>query len=178
MQPHDPTFDSSFFRTALGRFATGVTVITTEFAPPGAALVPVGLTVNSFNAVSLSPPLVLWSLSGTASTYDAFMAGNSYVIQVLAAHQTDIALRFARGPQAERFADIPVTRAPGGSLMLDTHSASWFECVPYSHHVAGDHTIMVGEVRHCGHANVPPLVFHAGGFDLTPLPEAPSQVPT
>ena len=178
MQPNDLTFDSSFFRTALGRFATGVTVITTEFNAPGAIRQPVGLTVNSFSAVSLSPALVLWSLSSTASTYDAFMTEESYVIQVLAANQTDIALRFARGTQSERFADMPLTRAPGGSLMLDTHSASWFECTPHSRHVAGDHTIMVGHVRHCGHANVPPLVFHEGGFDLTPLPEVPGRVPT
>ena len=171
MQPTEPTFDSSFFRTALGRFATGVTVITAESGTGTQARQPIGLTVNSFNAVSLSPPLVLWSLSGTASSYEAFMACESYVIQVLAANQSDIAMRFARGSQAERFADLPVKRAPDGTLMLDTHSASWFECTPYSHHVAGDHTIMVAQVRHCGHANVAPLVFHAGGFDLTPLPE-------
>lgn len=178
MQPDEPSFDSSFFRTALGRFATGVTVITTEAGVAGATRQPMGLTVNSFNAVSLSPPLVLWSLSRTASAYDAFMACDSYVIQVLAASQSELALRFARGTQADRFADLPVTRAPGGTLMLDSVSASWFECTPFSHHEAGDHTIMVAQVRHCGHASVAPLVFHAGGFDLTPLPEVIAGDPT
>lgn len=171
MQPNESSFDSSFFRTALGRFATGVTVITTESGVAATLRQPMGITVNSFNAVSLSPPLVLWSLSHTASAYNAFMASQGYVIQVLAASQSELALRFARGTQADRFADLSVTRAPGGTLMLESPGASWFECIPYSHHVAGDHTIMVGQVRHCGHANVAPLVFHAGGFDLTPLPE-------
>lgn len=177
MQPNDPSFDSAFFRTALGRFATGVTVITTEYGALGTVRGPVGLTVNSFNAVSLSPPLVLWSLSNVATSYDAFMTGERYVIQVLAADQTDIAMRFARGTQTERFAGVPRARAPGGALMLAPPCASWFECTPFSHHVAGDHTIMVGRVEHCGHAALPPLVFHAGGFDLTPLPEVPGKVP-
>jgi len=170
MPINELAFDSTFFRTAMGRFATGVTVITGEAGFPGQARRAVGLTVNSFNAVSLSPPLVLWSLSRSASTHDAFMACERYVIQVLSAEQRALALRFASGTQAERFTDAPLARAPGGGLMLDVPSVSWFECTPYDRHMAGDHTIMVSRVRHCGYAEGSPLIFHAGSFELTPMP--------
>jgi len=166
----DPPFDAKYFRTALGRFATGVTIITAEQAAGVPGTSRVGLTVNSFNAVSLSPPLVLWSLANTASSRPVFDQCERYVIHVLSYQQGELAMRFARGTQAERFDGVPTTRAPDGSLMLDLPCASWFECTHHSRLEAGDHTIMVGQVRHCGHLDTPPLVFHAGGFDLTPVP--------
>lgn len=164
MPPSQDEFDSPYFRTALGRFATGVTIITTQDAQ-GA---PVGLTVSSFNSVSLTPPLVLWSLSNASSTFDTFQRSPHYTIHVLGADQIDLATRFARGPAAERFSGIPLKTAPGGATMLDLPVAAWFECRQHAVYPAGDHAIMVGEVTHCGFNNVPPLVFHAGGFDLSP----------
>jgi flavin reductase (DIM6/NTAB) family NADH-FMN oxidoreductase RutF len=79
------------YRRALAQFATGVTVVSTRTA----AGAPVGLTVNSFNSVSLDPPLVLWSLSLKASSLDAFRRATHYAVSVLAAHQLDVAKRFA-----------------------------------------------------------------------------------
>ncbi|MCD0504749.1 flavin reductase family protein [Bordetella petrii] len=160
-----PDFDSRFFRTALGRFATGVTVVTTA-APDGARI---GLTVSSFNSVSLEPPLVLWSLSRTSSSLDAFEQCERYVVNVLSASQIALARRFALGHTRERFDGLPRVQAPGGTPMLDEHCAAWFECRNRSRYAEGDHIIMVGEVERCGHTGEAPLVFHAGGFDLTPV---------
>jgi len=163
--PHTASsFDASFFRTALGRFATGVTVVTTA-APDGA---PIGLTVSSFNSVSLDPPLVLWSLSLRSSSLSVFEHCERYVVNVLSAEQIALARRFATGNTRERFNGLPQRQAPGGTPMLDEYCAAWFECRNRSRYVEGDHVIMVGEVERCGHTGEAPLVFHAGGFELTP----------
>lgn len=164
MSASSPDFDSAFFRTALGRYATGVTVVTTA-GPDGA---PIGLTVSSFNSVSLNPPLVLWSLSLGSSSLAAFEQCERYVVNVLSADQIALARRFATGRTPDRFAGLTAHHAPGGTPMLDGHCAAWFECRNRSRYVEGDHVIMVGEVERCGHSGEPPLVFHAGGFDLTP----------
>lgn len=158
------TFDARFFRTALGRFATGVTVVTTA-APDGT---PIGLTVSSFNSVSLDPPLILWSLSRRSSSLEVFEQCERYVVNVLSAEQIALARRFATGNTRERFHELPHTRTQHGVPMLDEHCAARFECRNRSRYVEGDHIIMVGEVEHCDHTTNAPLVFHAGGFDLTP----------
>ena len=165
--PHD--FDRLFFRSALGRFATGVTVVTSESPNDGK---PMGLTISSFNSVSLDPPLVLWSLTRKASTLPLFMASQRYVIHVLAASQLPLARRFASGPQAARFEGLPLKRAPGGTLMLDdAETAAWFECYNLTQHDAGDHVIFIGQVERCDRSFNQPLVYHAGDFDLTPSTE-------
>ncbi|MVW77403.1 flavin reductase family protein [Bordetella sp. 02P26C-1] len=160
----DSPFDARFFRTALGRFATGVTVLTTTAADG----TPIGMTVSSFNSVSLQPPLVLWSLSLTSSSREVFEQCERYVVNVLSAEQIALARHFATGNSRERFATVPHRAAPGGTPMLDEQCAAWFECRNHSRYVEGDHIIMVGEVERCGHSAEAPLVFHAGGFDLTP----------
>lgn len=157
-------FDSAFFRRALGHFATGVTVVTAENAEGE----PLGMTVNSFNSVSLDPPLVLWSLSGTSTSFEAFQKCDSYVVHVLSADQVGLAQRFARGSTLERYAGVRVGRAPGGTLMLKEPCAAWFECRNSRRYPEGDHVIMVGHVQYCDHSVAQPLVFHAGRFDLTP----------
>jgi len=159
-----PDFDASAFRTALGRFATGVTVLTTR-APDGA---PIGLTVSSFNAVSLSPPLVLWSLSRRAGSLAVFATCDRYVVNVLAANQVELARRFATGSTPQRFDGVALCNAPNGAPRLATSGAAWFACHNRSRYEEGDHVIFVGEVEHCTHSNAPPLVYHAGSFDLTP----------
>lgn len=159
-----PDFDSAFFRAALGRFATGVTVVTAKDAQGQ----PVGLTVSSFNSVSLNPPLILWSLSLKSASRAAFEQCDHYVINVLSAEQIPLARRFAQGQMPERFDGMNPILAPGGTLRLDAPCAAWFECYNRSRYIEGDHMIMVGEVEHCSHTGAAPLVFHAGGFDLTP----------
>ena len=159
-----PTFDSAFFRAALGRFPTGVAVITASL--PGQA--PVGLTVSSFNSVSLEPPLVLFSLSRGSSSMATMQDCERYVIHVMSHEQLGVSHRFTRGTPAERFADLPVVKAPGGSPRLDLPCAAWFECFNRSRYDEGDHIIFIGEVEHCERSDALPLVNHAGGYDLTP----------
>ncbi|HLS43609.1 MAG TPA: flavin reductase family protein [Paenalcaligenes sp.] len=161
------TFDTSYFRSALGRFATGVTIVTTE--SQDATPRPLGLTVSSFNSVSLEPPLILWSLAKQASSLPHYRAAERYVIQVLSAKQLDLAKRFAWGPQADRFQDIALGRAPHGTLMIDDPQFSaWFECRNLTQHEAGDHYIFVGQVENCFRNFEQPLIYHAGDFELTP----------
>ncbi len=165
MKPSPPDFDQRYFRSALGRFATGVTIVTTETADGR----PWGLTVSSFNSVSLSPPMVLWSLSKEASALPHFLAAPRYVIHVLSASQLHLAKRFAKGTQEERFNGLKLKRSPNGALMLaDPDTAAWFECFNHAQHPAGDHTIFVGQVERCERRYSQPLVYHAGDFDLTP----------
>jgi flavin reductase (DIM6/NTAB) family NADH-FMN oxidoreductase RutF len=158
-QARPPHFSSTEFRTALGLFATGVTIVTAR-APDGQL---VGLTANSFNSVSLKPPLVLWSLSQAASTLAAFQTGSHYAIHVLAADQQSLAQRFAT-PGADRFADLALTQGCSGAPLIDGCVAT-FECFNRSRYVEGDHVIFVGEVEHCTHrAGASPLLYHGGKF--------------
>lgn len=159
-------FTATYFKSALGRFPTGVTVITAEHPDTGK---PLGLTISSFSSVSLEPPMVLWTLTHEASSLPAFRRLQRYVIHVLSAGQAEMAYRFAKGPQSARFDGIGLTRAPGGSLMLaDSQCAAWFECHNSMQHEAGDHTIFVGQVEHCSRQMLKPLVYHSGNFGLTP----------
>jgi len=169
-----PDFDSLFFRSALGRFVTGVTVITAETPELKR---PIGLTISSFNSASLRPPLVLWSLSRKAASLTHFKRVERYVIHVLSADQIALAKRFAYGKQTDRFDGISLTRAPNGTLMLDDpNCAAWFECHNLDQYEAGDHIIFIGQVERCDRHAVPPLIYHAGGFDLTPSGEPLSSI--
>ena len=165
-QPTPADFPALFFRSALGRFPTGVTVITAEHPDTGT---PLGLTISSFSSVSLDPPMVLWTLTHAAASLASFKALDRYVIHVLSAGQVDLARRVAKGPQAERFVGLELERAPNGTLMLaDNRCAAWFECHNTQRHEAGDHTIFVGQVEHCHRQLLSPLIYHAGDFELTP----------
>lgn len=167
IQPAD--FSARSFRKALGRFPTGVTVVTAEDPHTGVAL---GVTISSFTSVSLEPPMVLWTLTHSARSLAAFREVTRYAIHVLSASQVQLARRFAKGPFDERFAGLALTRAPEGTLMLaDANCAAWFECVNVQQHEAGDHTVFVGQVEHCAHQPLAPLIYHAGDFDLTPASE-------
>jgi flavin reductase (DIM6/NTAB) family NADH-FMN oxidoreductase RutF len=154
-----PDFSPLEFRASLGMFATGVTVVTAR-APDGTL---VGLTANSFNSVSLSPPLVLWSLAHHAGSMALFRSGSHYAINVLAADQQALAERFAaRG--VDRWADVAFTEGSHGAPLLQG-AAAVFECFNRSQYVEGDHVIFVGEVERCAHnPDASPLLFHGGRF--------------
>ncbi|MBC7469174.1 MAG: flavin reductase family protein [Ramlibacter sp.] len=158
-QAQPPSFSSQEFRTALGMFATGVTIVTAR-APDGKVI---GLTANSFNSVSLQPPLVLWSLARAAASLSAFSNGSHYAINVLAADQKALAERFAlRG--ADRWKDVVFAEGVGGAPLLDGAAAT-FECFNRSRYEEGDHIIFVGEVERCSHRpGASPLLFHGGRF--------------
>jgi flavin reductase (DIM6/NTAB) family NADH-FMN oxidoreductase RutF len=159
-----PSFDSPYFRAALGRFATGVTIVTAQKDDQSL----VGLTVSSFNSVSLDPPLVVWSLSRNSSSLATIEHCDRYVIQVLGSDQMALANKFARGTAKDRFAGTAMTPSPNGTPRLDLNCAAWFECYNRSRYDEGDHIIFVGQVEHCGYSDALPLVYHAGGYDLTP----------
>jgi flavin reductase (DIM6/NTAB) family NADH-FMN oxidoreductase RutF len=159
--PHaqPPSFSPQEFRTALGMFATGVTIVTARTAAGKV----VGLTANSFNSVSLSPPLVLWSLARAAASMAVFSAGSHYAINVLAADQKALAERFAtRG--GDRFTGVTFDEGAGGAPLLHGAAAS-FECFNRSRYEEGDHVIFVGEVERCTHRpGASPLLFHGGRY--------------
>jgi flavin reductase (DIM6/NTAB) family NADH-FMN oxidoreductase RutF len=140
-------------------FATGVTIVTARAANGKL----VGLTANSFNSVSLEPPLVLWSLSRAAGSLAAFSAGSHYAINILAADQQELAKRFAaRG--VDRWSGVAFESGAGGAQLL-AGAAATFECFNRSRYIEGDHVIFVGEVEHCAHrAGASPLLFHGGKF--------------
>ncbi|MEO8079149.1 MAG: flavin reductase family protein [Caldimonas sp.] len=154
-----PSFASSEFRAALATFATGVTIVTARDAE-GAA---VGLTANSFNSVSLDPPLVLWSLSRQAGSMPAFERGSHYAINILDADQHALAERFSL-KEVDRFAGVAIREGSSGAPILEG-AAAVFECFNRSRYEEGDHVIFVGEVEHCEHrAGAKPLIFHGGRY--------------
>jgi flavin reductase (DIM6/NTAB) family NADH-FMN oxidoreductase RutF len=155
MQPRTADIE---FRRALAQFATGVTIVTTR-SPEG---VPVGLTVNSFNSVSLDPPLILWSLARKAASLPAFRASARYAVNMLAADQLDTAKRFAtRG--AERFGAIPWAAGTDDVPIIDG-CVAWLIASNRSQYDEGDHVILVGEVIEFGAPGGEPLIFHDGRY--------------
>ncbi len=154
-----PTFSLPEFRAALGTFATGVTIVTAR-AEDGQVI---GLTANSFNSVSLAPPLVLWSLSRAAASMAVFSTGSHYAINILAADQKALAERFA-AKGTERWNGVTFDTGAGGAPLLHGAAAT-FECFNRSRYEEGDHVIFVGEVERCAHrAGAAPLLFHGGRF--------------
>ena len=154
----DQAFDSQRFRRALGTFTTGVTIVTTV----DAAGADVGMTANSFNSLSLTPPMVLWSLGHSSTNYATFLGAEHFAVHILAADQDLLATRFSqRG--IDRFAGLALDRGHGGVPLLDGASAR-FECRTVHRYEGGDHVIFVGEVLGFEHCEKDPLVFKAGRF--------------
>lgn len=158
------------YRHALAQFATGVTIVAARSAD-GA---PTGLTVNSFNSVSLEPPLILWSLSLKAGSLAAFRDCANYAINVLAAHQLDVAKRFAlRG--VDRFTGVSWHAGPH-ELPLIGGSVAVLIARNHNQHLEGDHVIFVGEITQFDVPGGAPLVFHDGRYIASateePLPRA------
>ena len=155
-------FDPAALRTALGRFATGVTIVTTRDGS-GA---PIGLTANSFNSVSLDPPLILWSLARKSINLAVFEASSHFAINILAADQRALSDRFAR-PVADRFDSVDWREGAGGVPVLDGSLAS-FECAAHRQIDGGDHIIFLGRVLRFRAAaaehDKEPLVYYAGRY--------------
>lgn len=153
------TFTPDDFRATLGQFATGVTIVTARDVEGNL----VGLTANSFNSVSLSPPLVLWSLSRHSTSMPGFLSAGHYAINVLAADQRQLAERFAK-KGIDRFDGTPWRPGLTGAPVIDG-AVAVFECRHRSQYDEGDHVIFVGEVQHCRRrVGAAPLVFHGGRF--------------
>lgn len=159
--------DARDFRRALGAFATGVTIVTTCDRHGR----DVGLTANSFNSVSLDPPMVLWSLAKDAHSLPAFMESTHFAVHVLAADQQALSSRFSlRG--GKKFGGLALERGLGQVPLLPQCSAR-FQCRTTFRYEGGDHMIFVGTVEQFDHTERAPLVFHAGDYALAVRKQVP-----
>ncbi|MFF0630217.1 flavin reductase family protein [Streptomyces sp. NPDC004296] len=149
--------DHDTFRSVLGHFPSGVTVVT-----GGAPDSPAGFTCQSFSSLSLDPPLVVMLPSRSSRSWPAIAASGRFCVNVLAEHQRQLSNVFAHSG-TDKFANVRWSLTPLGSPLLAGVSA-WIDCAVKEIHPGGDHFIVVGEVRHCGAAATPPLVFHRGRY--------------
>ncbi len=143
-------------RDALGRFATGITVVTTQ-GDAG----PAGITANSFASVSLDPPLVLWSPARSSARFPIFSAATAFSIHVLGQDQSDLAARFSRGGVG--FDGLVTTHTPEGIPVVPQVLAR-FDCQLHATHDGGDHLIIVGRVVRFALRDGAPLVFSQGSY--------------
>ena len=153
------TIDPDSFRSVLGRFASGITVVTTRDAEQR----DVGMTVSAFCSVSLDPPLVQVCVDHAASLYTALAVSTRYGVSILAAEQEALSRRFASADSTRRFDGIGYRRGESGVLLLDDALAQ-LECRIVASHATGDHTMFVGEVESATVRNARPLLYYRGGY--------------
>jgi len=153
------TFDTRSFRDTLGLFVTGVTIVTTRTLKGE----PVGVTANSFNSVSMEPPLILWSLSKNSGSLEAFELAGHFAVHILRRDQIDLSNRFAKSGGGKFEA---VTTRPGiGGVPVFDDCAARLECRTYNRHSAGDHTVFIGEVvQIASEPSAAPLLYHGGRY--------------
>lgn len=151
--------DPERYRRVLGRFPTGVCVITGL----GGDGLPAGLAVNSFTSASLDPPLVAFLPARTSMSWPLIAPGGRFCVNVLGVGQARLSRRFAlREP--DKFRDVPWAPAPSGAPILEGVVA-WLDCSIHATHDAGDHLLVLGRVEALDSADDgPPLVFHAGAY--------------
>lgn len=152
------SIDSREFRNALGSFATGVTVVTCKDADGN----PVGATASSFNSVSMDPPLILWSVTKSIHSANAFINAEDFVINVLSADQMETSNGFARSGE-DKFAGADTEEGIGGVPMLKD-CVTRFQCKTWATYDGGDHEIIVGEVKAMDTSDREGLVFYRGGY--------------
>jgi flavin reductase (DIM6/NTAB) family NADH-FMN oxidoreductase RutF len=150
-----PPDDHRALRDAFGRFATGVTVVTT-LGPEG----PVGFTANSFSSLSLDPPLVLWSPAKSSRRFGVFAGAEAYAIHVLADTQAGLIQRFARA--GEGFQGLDHALTDEGLPVFP--ALARFDCAAHAVHDGGDHAILVGRVLRVTIRDGAPLVFSQGRY--------------
>jgi len=150
--------DVAAYRRALSCFATGVTVVTTLDGEGQR----VGITVSSFNSVSLDPPLVLWSIGKDSLSYDAFVNAKSFVVNVLSTQQSELCSRFA-AKGSDKFVGLDCRSGIGGAPILPD-CAACFECSTEHLYAGGDHTIIVGRVEKFADREVDPLIIYRSDY--------------
>ena len=150
------------FRTAMSRFVSGVTVVTTL----GADNRPAGITVSSFASVSLEPPMVLVCINKRASLHDHLTEGRYFAVNILAEDQQDVSRLFASKDE-ERFDESRYRWGTSGAPLLDG-ALAYIECRVVHAYPGGDHTIIVGEVESTSVADHKPLAYYRGGYARLP----------
>ena len=153
-------FDSSRFRQVLGYFPTGVTVVTAA-TDDG----PVGLAVGSFTSVSLDPPLVAFCPGRHSTSWPKIRDAGAFCVNILAADQQDTCAVFA-GKADDKFAGLRWQEAAGSGAPILDDVVAWIDCRIDAVHEAGDHWIVVGEVRALDivRDDASPMVFCLGGY--------------
>jgi flavin reductase (DIM6/NTAB) family NADH-FMN oxidoreductase RutF len=161
------SIDPRDFRTALGTFATGVTIITAADFDGN----PYGLTCNSFASVSLNPPLVLWSLVLYSSSLDAFQNASHFAVHILGESQQALANKFAKSSE-DKFNGIEWTPGLGKAPLL-TGSVATFQCRSVNRYYGGDHVIFLGAVEAYTYNRSEPLLFLHGGYGRFSVADGP-----
>lgn len=153
--------DQKTFRSALGEFPTGITIVT---AKDSAGEV-VGMTANSFSSVSLDPPLILWSVDKGGSLHDAFIGTKYFCVHFLSESQQVLSNTFATS-EGDRFEGVRWQMGEFGSPVIADCLAT-LECVTETIYPGGDHSIILGKVLKCKtNKNAAPLLFHRGGYSI------------
>lgn len=158
-------FDTAAFRSVLGHFASGVTVITAPGEPgePG----PAGFACQSFASLSLTPPLVAFMVARTSTTWPRIARAGVFCVNVLGAEQGGLCRAFAVSG-ADKFAGVRYDRAPATGSPRLADVPAWIDCTIHAVHTGGDHLIVVGRVDALGTderaAAAGPLLFHRGSF--------------
>ena len=148
--------DTNFLRKSLGKFSTGVTIITSIDSEG----IPVGMTVNSFTSVSLDPPLVLWNIGINQPSYDIFLNAKGFSVSILSKDQNDLCHKFA-SQLDDKFENVDWKKSENG-FPLVKNSLAWFDCKKWNYYSGGDHQILVGEVTSFNSSELKPLTFWNG----------------
>ncbi len=153
------TIDPDSFRSVLGRFPSGITIVTTVDGDGR----DVGMTVSAFSSVSLRPPLIQVCIDKAASMYDALLRTDRFGVNILAAGQEALSRRFAAIDSSHRFEGVGYERAENGVVLLDD-ALGHLECTVSARHDAGDHTLFVGEVERATAGDGRPMLYYRGGY--------------
>jgi flavin reductase (DIM6/NTAB) family NADH-FMN oxidoreductase RutF len=153
------TIDPDAFRSVLGRFASGITVVTARNAKEH----DVGMTVSAFCSVSLRPPLVQACIDHQASASHALEVAERFGVSILASDQEALSRRFAAVDSSHRFDGIGYVRGESGVVLL-LDALAHLECRVVARHEAGDHTMVIGEVERATAREARPLLYYRGGY--------------
>jgi 4-nitrophenol 2-monooxygenase / 4-nitrocatechol 4-monooxygenase, reductase component len=152
------TIDQHAFRAVLGRFSSGVTVVTL-IDKEG---LDCGMTVSAFCSVSLTPPLVLICVDHAASIHESMSTAENFTVNILSEGQEALARRFA-DPESDRFDGIGFTRGSNGSALLGD-VLGYLQCSVVSRHTSGDHDVIIGQVDEASASEGRPLLYYRGGY--------------
>ena len=150
------TLDSKLFKKTLGKYLTGVTIVTSTDHDGN----PIGMTVNSFTSVSLQPSLVLWCIDKKQPSYNYFLNANGYAVNILSKDQNDLCYKFA-SQLDDKFENVNWKRSENG-FPLVKNSLAWFDCKKWNYYSGGDHQILVGEVTSSDSLELEPLTYWNG----------------
>ncbi|MBD1558143.1 flavin reductase family protein [Vibrio sp. S9_S30] len=158
-QQENDTLLPKVLRNALGKYPTGVAIVATRTVTG----VPIGLTINSFASLSLTPPLVLWSLGTQSPNLANFSDCTHFSINVLSGDQEDLAMRFASSKIENKFDGVEYHLNSHGVPMIEGAIAT-LVCKNVEQNAAGDHLLLIGNVLSIDSTERSPLVFHQGKF--------------